>query len=146
MRIQTVPQAQRERALQLAWNVFLQYEAPSYSERGVESFQTAVLEDEGYQKSLIIYGAYEGDELLGMIAMRNGGNHVALFFVEGAYQGRGIGRALFEHAARESAARFITVHSGLYAVEIYHRLGFVDTAPEQETDGIRYVPMQYQKP
>lgn len=37
--------------------------------------------------SLTINGAYEDDELIGVIATRNEGNHIALFFVKAEWQG-----------------------------------------------------------
>ncbi len=36
----------------------------------------------------------------------------------------------------------ITVNSSPYAVEVYHKLGFKDTAVEQISDGIRFTPMK----
>ncbi|ENY8640112.1 TPA: GNAT family N-acetyltransferase [Clostridioides difficile] len=36
----------------------------------------------------------------------------------------------------------ITVNSSPYAVEVYHKLGFKDTAVEQIVDGIRFTPMK----
>ncbi len=35
----------------------------------------------------------------------------------------------------------ITVHSSPYAVDVYKKLGFVQTGEKQENDGIIYVPM-----
>ncbi|WP_460645598.1 GNAT family N-acetyltransferase [Lacrimispora brassicae] len=37
----------------------------------------------------------------------------------------------------------MTVNSSPYAVEIYHKLGFVDTDTEQLVNGIRFIPMEY---
>jgi len=35
----------------------------------------------------------------------------------------------------------ITVNSSPYALEVYHRLGFIDKDREQTVDGIRFTPM-----
>ncbi|BAK98337.1 putative acetyltransferase [Oscillibacter valericigenes Sjm18-20] len=135
----------REEALNLVWKTFRQYEAPDYSAEGVETFYQSAIANEAYLKSIQIYGAYDGDTLLGVIATRNGGNHIALFFVDGAHHRQGIGKALFQTVVENSASDEITVNSSPYAVEVYHRLGFADTAPEQITGGMRYTPMIYRK-
>lgn len=68
---------------------------------------------------------------------------MALFFVKGACHGRGIGRRLWNALLEDSAANAVTVHSSLFAVPVYEKLGFVRLGPDCETDGIRYVPMRY---
>jgi GNAT superfamily N-acetyltransferase len=90
-----------------------------------------------------MYGAFENGELLGVIATRNAGSHIALFFVREEYHGRRIGRRLFAQIVPLCDGRFITVNSSPYAAKIYRKLGFTDTAVEQTTNGIRYVPMRY---
>lgn len=132
-------------ALELVLKVFMEYEAPDYSDEGIESFKKTAIYNEEYISNIIIYGAYENDKIVGMIATRNKGNHIALFFVDGQYHRRGIGRMLFENVLSQSTADEITVNSSPYAKEVYHHLGFEDTAPEQNTGGIRYIPMVYKK-
>jgi len=44
------------------------------------------------------YGAFQNERLVGVIATRSSGGHIALFFVDGTYQRQGIGKALFERA------------------------------------------------
>lgn len=132
-------------ALELAWRVFLKFEAPDYSEQGVESFR-ATLRDKGFLSQLTaVFGAFEGDRLVGMIALRKHSTHIALFFVDESFQGRGVGRMLFERALSECPANEMTVNSSPYAAEIYHHFGFADEQPEQELDGIRYTPMRLKR-
>ncbi len=95
---------------------------------------------------LDVWGAYEGEKLVGVLASRNSLSHIALFFVDRDYHRRGVGRGLFETFLTQSDAEKITVNSSPYAVEIYQRLGFAATAAEQTTNGIRYVPMQFFRP
>ena len=102
-------------ALTLVWNVFQEYEAP---------------------------GAFIKERLVGVLATRSGGAHIALFFVDGAYQGQGIGRQLFEAVRIECPAPNMTVNSSPYAVPIYHHLGFADTDVEQSVHGLRFTPME----
>lgn len=44
-----------------------------------------------------------------------------------------------------SSSKTITVNSSPYAVPVYHKLGFIDTDTEQLSDGIRYIPMKFEK-
>jgi hypothetical protein len=76
-----------------------------------------------------------------MLATRSEGKHIALFFVNGNFQGKGIGKHLFMRACLNNKCGEITVNSSPYAKEIYHHLHFTDTNTEQLTDGLRYTPM-----
>lgn len=136
---------ERAKALELVWQTFIQYEAPDYSKEGVETFRNSVIKNDDYLNNIVLYGAYEGDSILGVIATRNQGNHIALFFVDGKHHRQGIGKRLFHAILENSISNKITVNSSPYAVEIYHHLGFVDTSPEQITHGMRYTPMSYTK-
>ncbi len=130
---------------QLVTKVFMEFEAPEYSEEGVQTFFTTALHNDDFMNSLKIYGAFEQDTLVGVIATRNEGRHIALFFVEGSYHRQGIGRRLFEAVTDDCINGEITVNSSLYAKEVYHRLGFEDTGLEQIVSGIRFIPMNYRK-
>ena len=55
---------------------------------------------------------------------------VALFFVDGQYHRKGIGKKLWEAVLSNTSANLITVHSSLYAAGIYKKLGFYQTRNE----------------
>ena len=129
-------------ALPLVWKVFNEYEAVNYPDSGTQAFYHAI-HDEGFIARLSAYGAFDGDSLIGILAARNGGSHIALFFVDGAYHGQGIGRSLWNAFLSDSDQNEITVNSSLYAVGIYEKLGFIKTAEPQEDSGIRFIPMVY---
>ncbi|PHV70705.1 GNAT family N-acetyltransferase [Sporanaerobium hydrogeniformans] len=131
-------------ALDLVLNVFMEYEVPDYSQQGIETFQKCIKDDQ-WLKSLEIFGAYMNNSLVGVIATRNNGNHIALFFVKGNYHRQGIGRRLFDRVIENCTNNTITVNSSPYAIKIYRHLGFVETQTEQLTDGIRYTPMSFTK-
>lgn len=131
-------------ALELAIKVFMVFEAPEYPEEGINSFKSSLSSKE-YIEKLTIYGAFDKDKLVGIIATRLLGSHIALFFVDEEYQGKGVGRLLFEEVLVNCYMEKLTVNSSPYAAEIYHHLGFADDMPEQITDGIRYIPMTYIK-
>lgn len=128
-------------ALSLVWEVFLEYEAPEYSENGVNEFRKSI-NDEAYWQQLSFYGAYLDDTLVEVIATRNGGAHIALFFVYGKYHNQGIGRKLFETAKSNCTFAKMTVNSSPYAVEIFEKLGFCRVSAEQVVNGIRFTPME----
>ena len=127
-------------ALSLVWKVFLEFEAPDYTEEGIKEFKKA-LDDEKWVAERDFYGAFENDKLLGVIATKNR-NHIALFFVNGKYHKQGIGRKLYEKAKELNEDGFFTVNSSPYAHEVYKHLGFVDTDKEQCVNGLRFYPMK----
>ena len=144
MIIEKLNREQLEKSLPLVWDVFCKYEAVNYSENGKEAFRSAI-NSADYLDMLSAYGAFDGEKLVGIIATRSGGTHIALFFVDGAYHRRGIGRSLFEACMADNSSARITVHSSEYAAEVYRRLGFVQTGIMQVDGGIRYIPMVYER-
>lgn len=128
-------------ACRLIWTVFLQFEAPEYSQEGIESFR-ASLEDRERLRSMAFYGAFDGDRLVGTLCMREP-QHISGFFVDARYQRRGIGRRLFDAMRRDYAIQKFTVHASPCAVEVYRHLGFTPTGGEQTVKGLRFTPMRY---
>ncbi|MDD6571071.1 MAG: GNAT family N-acetyltransferase [Thermoflexaceae bacterium] len=90
---------------------------------------------------LDMYGAILDGKIIGVLAMREQGTHVSLFFVDENYHRQGIGRAMFEYMISLTKPEKLTVHAAPYAVEAYKRLGFVATDSERTEDGVRYTPM-----
>lgn len=89
--------------------------------------------------------AAAGGALLGMIEVREN-RHVSMLFVDPGAMGGGVGAALYREAerrmlrARPDLER-ITVHASRYAVPVYERFGFHATGAEQESNGVRFIPM-----
>lgn len=135
---------ERITALSLALSVFMEFEAPDYVEQGINTFKDFVQNKE-MTDNLDIYAAIDHGNVVGVIATRNEGNHIALFFVDGKLHRNGIGKKLFQIVLENSTAEKITVNASPYAVEIYRHLGFVELDKEQLTDGIRYIQMVYNK-
>ena len=144
MEIRLLKDGERKDGLELAWDVFLRYDAADYSRESIDAFGYAI-HDPRYVRELKLYGAFENGELRGVLATREKGNHIALIFVDGAYHRRGIGRALVEAAKRDCGAGELTVHSSPYAVEIYRRLGFGLLGEKEEKDSIAYFPMKWRR-
>jgi GNAT superfamily N-acetyltransferase len=144
MQIKRVQDSDIDRALKLIWETFLEFEAPDYSEDGVQSFHEFI-EDRAVVDSLLFFGAYDKEELKGVIALNSECTHICCFFVRARYHRQGIGRTLWEYVLAHSKNDMITVNSSPYAVPVYHKLGFTDTDSEQLVDGIRYMPMKYER-
>lgn len=130
--------------LSLVWNVFCEFEASNYPEQAKQIFKNAIY-DQNYLAMLDAYGAYNDDVPIGIIATRSEGKHIALFFVDGKYHKEGIGRQLWNLMLRENPNHELTVHSSLYAIPVYERLGFVKTGAIQTENGITYLPMVFKR-
>ena len=111
-------------ALPLVWKVFDEYEAVNYPTSGTQAFWNAI-HDEGFLSQLSAYGAFDGEKLIGILALKNEGSHIALFFVDGAYHRQGVGRLLWDTFPAESDNK---------------------TAEAQTESGIQFVPMVFKKP
>lgn len=145
MRLQ---EKQIKEALDLVWKVFNEFESPEYSQEGIDEFRN-FLDDKDKISQLTIYGAFENQKIVGVIAMRK--KHISLFFVKKEHHRKGIGKALMKYAFNDLNDKNtgnidedkITVNASPYAVEIYKKLNFVSVDTEQVTNGIRYTPMIY---
>lgn len=101
MRIREIHRDEYDAMKSLVLEVFMQFEAPDYRPQGIETFKRTGIENDAYMASLTVYGAYIGNKLVGVIATRNEGKHIALFFVKGACHRQGIGKALFERVKQD---------------------------------------------
>ena len=128
-------------ALDLMWEVFLQFVAPEYSQEGIDEFKKSLNDKERTEK-LRFYGVFDNDKLVGTLCIKEP-RHIGGFFVKADYQGRGFGRMLFEAMKADYEKPEFTVNSSPYAVKIYEHLGFVPTDNEQTVNGIRFTPMKY---
>lgn len=143
MEIRKIKENEMTKALDLIWRTFLEYEAPDYTEEGIKEFKKAI-DDKNWISERDFWGAFENEELLGIIATKNY-NHIALFFVDGKYHKQGIGRALFDKACELNTAGYYTVNSSPYARSVYEHLGFEYTDSEQCVNGLRFYPMKNDK-
>lgn len=140
-------EADLQAALKLAENVFMQYEAPAFSARGVESFLSFLwgkrVRDMFAEGSFAVWSCYVGEELAGMLALRDM-EHISLAFVRSDFHRQGIGRMLYAAAKAEASAngtKRITVNASDYGIPFYRAIGFRETDMRLMTDGILYTPM-----
>ena len=136
----TLKESEIPAALRLSLDVFMEFEAPEYEPEGVQEFRRS-LGDAKYLEGLLWYGAFEGETLAGVIAVRERSCHLCLFFVRGDRHRRGIGTALFALVKRDFAGKTITLNAAPYALAFYKALGFEPADVEQTVNGIRFTPM-----
>ena len=149
--IKEISKSDLKQALDLVNEVFSEFVAVEYSERGIATFQeylktkyeevSADLES-GHKKA---WGYHQNGEIIGVIATRNV-SHIALMFVDKRYHRKGIARRLFDTVLADLKGNAdvtqITVNSSPYALKAYEKLGFIKTAEQQEHEnGIIYIPM-----
>lgn len=143
LEIRKVLNEEMKDALNLVWRVFLEYEAPDYTDEGIKEFKKSI-DDVNWVNAREFYGAFIEEKLVGVIATKDA-THIALFFVDGKFQGQVIGRKLYNKIIELNNQEFFTVNSSPYAHEIYKHLGFVDTDTEQCINGLRFYPMKNSK-
>jgi GNAT superfamily N-acetyltransferase len=127
--IRFMEEGEEEEVCSLARRVFDQFVAGDFPPEGVRefySFADAIAMRERVRKGGTVLVAVEGTSVLGMLEIRDA-THIAELFVE--ERGRGLGSHLVERArqlclARSDGPVTMTVHSSLYAVPVYKKLGF----------------------
>ena len=141
MEIRIINKEKMKDALELVWQVFLEFEAPDYTDEGIKEFKKTI-DDNNWVNARVFYGAFnEEDKLLGVIATKDI-THIALFFIKVEYHKQGIGKKLYEKVKSINDKGMFTVNSSPYAHEIYKHMGFIDTAPEKCINGLKFYPMQ----
>lgn len=128
-------------ATDLALNVYISCGRSDFNDEGLESFKSFI-NNEQLMNELIIYGAFEQNELIGILGIRNNGKHISLFFIQPEHHRKGIGKKLFDYMENDYPVHEMTVNSSTYAVPFYKRMGFEQTNDKQTTNGITYVPMK----
>ena len=133
---------ERKAALELAWKAFCEFESLDYAPEGTKEFRQT-LQNEAYLADLRYYGAFDGEKLIGLLAICERQNHICFFFVDGEYHRCGIGTKLFKRMREDFPSQSITLNSSPYGLPFYRALGFKETDSEQIVNGIRFTPMEY---
>ena len=142
-----------ESAMELALEVFMQFEAPDYHPSGVETFKRDIVENADYlekakQGICPIYGAFGGEKMVALIGMRSNKTHINLVFTKKEYHRKGIATAIFNYLLKDVLSenpniRELTLNSSPYGLPFYLHVGFIPLSDEQEINGIRFTPMKY---
>lgn len=142
-----------EKAMDLALEVFMQFEAPDYKPEGVVAFKRDIVENptfiENAKEGICpIYGAFDGEKMVALMGMRSSKTHINLVFTKKEYHRKGIATALFRYLlsdvlSENPALEELTLNSSPYGLPFYLHLGFIPLSDEQEINGIRFTPMKY---
>lgn len=140
-------------AMELAWEVFLEFEAPDYAPSGTESFRRDIVENPDYLEKVQtgicpIYAAFDGSRIVALMGMRSNRRHINLAFTKKEYHRKGIASAIFRYLLTDvqqddPSIEAITLNSSPYGLPFYLALGFIPLSQEQEIDGMRFTPMKY---
>lgn len=137
-----------EEAMALAWRVFKKFNAPEYTEEGVETFLDFI-SDEGLHQMFLageykLFVAESGGKIVGMISLRMN-KHISLLFVDEKFHHIGVAKKLVDYLINYMINDVdrcrLTVNASPYAVGFYHKMGFKDTDLETIKEGIRFTPM-----
>ena len=136
-------------AMKLAWDTFAKFNAPDYSDEGIENFDKFVHDD--MLRKMFLAGHYQlfvamdGTKYAGMLSLREK-KHISLLFVDEYYHRHGVASALLAYVCRyalyEEGVDRVTVNAAPYATGFYHKKGFIDLQEETLQDGIRFTPME----
>lgn len=140
MIIKKLENEEKIKAIDLAWEVFLEYEIDEELIKFKDELYKKIYSPEKINK-LTIYGTFINDELIGMIAIENM-TYISLFYINGKYQRKGIGTKMFEYIKTINPSNYFVLASSPYSVDFYHHLGFKDIGTENYYNGIKYVPMR----
>lgn len=141
-------QGEEPLVVDLVLKVFTEFVAPQYSSEGIAEFRKFVnvnaLEDRFVAGNPIIL-AESGRKIIGVIEMRDN-SHIALLFIEKAFQRMGIAKKLINEGIKtckkrnQNIYRF-TVNSSPNAFDAYDNIGFKGSWSEKAVNGIRFIPM-----
>jgi len=70
--IRKIAGSEVESAMRLAWEVFMEFEAPDYAPTGVETFRKDIIENPEYLEkarrgTCPIYGAFDGENIVALM-------------------------------------------------------------------------------
>ena len=139
-------------ALDLATEVFLEFEAPDYQPEGVEVFRQFIENDEFILKCqngvCPIYAAFDEGKMVGMMGMRQDRAHITLAFTRKEYHRRGVATSIFRFLLEDvlqnnPSLKEITLNSSPYGKLFYLHIGFLPLSEEKEMGGVRFTPMKY---
>lgn len=150
--IRKIKKSEVNAALALAWDVFMEFEAPDYPPEGVETFR-GLLADPTFiarceSGECPIYAAFDGDTIVGIWGLKENRTHVILVFTKASYHHQGIATAIFRYMLddlrRENPSlKELTLNASPYGLGFYQHLGFEPTSEQRQDDGIIYTPMRY---
>lgn len=142
-----------ECAIKLAFEVFMEFQAPDYHYSGVESFKRDIVQKalnfwKKQNKEYSQFTVSNEDKLVALIDMRSNKKHINLAFTKKEYQRKGIARVIFNYLLNDvleenPLLESLTLNSSPYGIPFYLSLDFIPLSEEQEIDGMRFTPMKH---
>ena len=135
-------------ALDLAWRMFVKFDAPDYGAEHTERMRVAIedrLKDLSIYTKRLLVVALADDKVVGMIETY-GTNRISLLFVDSEYQRKGIATSLMSKIAGELKMRGydkIVLNSSPYGLPFYKHFGFSVVEEEKNPDTPWKTPMLY---
>lgn len=135
--------------LALVKRVFDEFEAPDYSEEGIENFYKFACKENLEPKlneNFRIKVTVIENQIVGMIGYRDY-SHVALLFVDKEFHKLGIAKNLFmemmvDCMKNNENLEKITVNSSPYGLGFYKKMNFIQLGEQKEVDGIKFYEME----
>ena len=145
MEIRELEYEDLETASRVLWKSYYEAEKNNTPMEGMEKFRDLTspvsLSMNTFDGSVLLYGAFENEKLVGVGALKEK-RHVLLLFVLPESQRRGVGAALLSHLLSLCTANFVTVNSSDFGVSFYQKFGFSPVAPRRVEEGLVFTPMQ----
>jgi len=137
-----------DRAIALAWTTFRQIATQVCDEEGVGRFKDGLIGTQLYidflQGKYPLFGAYQGDRMVGMLLLK-GDSHISLLFVKREFQGSGVGTELLKVCkdyCKERGISELTVNAAPTGLPFYLAQGFLALEGEKFEGGMRFTPMK----
>ena len=89
--IRKLDKTEYDRATSLALEVYIQCGAEDFDEEGLNSFKSFIFSEQ-LMNELVIYGAFDNENLVGIMGTKNEGKHLSLFFIGKEHHRKGIGK------------------------------------------------------
>jgi len=136
-------------AMELAFKVFIKYEAKEYGREGTDKF-VEFLTNPNLVKlfkagKYIVYVALLNDEVIGICSMRSG-NHISLLFVDEKYHRQGVATQLIktmqDYLLSNTDFETMSVNASPYGIPFYENMSFKAVGERTVQDGVIYTPME----
>jgi len=139
-----------EEAFSMIMKVFMEFDAPDYSQEGIETFRKDIIQNKDFKNRFktgeqMMVGAFIDNKIIGVMAISIR-NHISLVFVDKEHHRKGIATSLFNEILKkvvDEKVNKITLNSSPYAVPFYFKIGFIATDTQQVKNGIKYIPMEF---
>ena len=104
-----------EEAFSMIMKVFMEFDAPDYSQEGIETFRKYIIQSKEFKNCFktgeqTMIGAFIDNKIIGVLSISIR-NHISLVFVDKKYHRNGIATALFNEILKKIVDRKINIDS-----------------------------------